>query len=71
MKNFANSTQSICKKKMIKRITGITVTKIINLYCEGIILHVHKDKTDEMNLQSVARDFCFREYRQNIFGQFK
>jgi len=36
-----------------------------------MILHVHKDKTDEMNLQSVARDFCFREYRQNIFGQFK
>jgi hypothetical protein len=34
------------------------VTKIINLYCEGMILHVHKDKTDEMNLQSVARDFC-------------
>jgi tRNA(Phe) wybutosine-synthesizing methylase Tyw3 len=37
------------------------VTKIINLYCEGMILHVHKDETDEMNLQSVARDFCFRE----------
>jgi hypothetical protein len=36
-----------------------------------MILHVHKEKTDEMNLQSVARDFCFREYRQNIFGQFK
>ena len=36
-----------------------------------MILHVHKDKTDEMNLQSVAREFCFREYRQNISGQFK
>ena len=36
-----------------------------------MILHVHKDKTDEMNFQSVARDFYFREYRQNIFGQFK
>jgi hypothetical protein len=47
------------------------VTKIINLYCEGMILHVHKDKIDELNLQSVARDFCFREYRLNIFGQFK
>ena len=36
-----------------------------------MILHVHKDETGEMNLQSVARDFCFREYRQSIFGQFK
>ena len=36
-----------------------------------MILHVHKDKTDEMNFQFVARDFYFREYRQNIFGQFK
>jgi hypothetical protein len=36
-----------------------------------MILHVHKDKTNEMNLQSVARNFCFREYRKNIFGQFK
>jgi hypothetical protein len=34
-------------------------------------LHVHKDKTGQMNLQSIARDFCFREYRQHIFGQFK
>jgi hypothetical protein len=50
-------------------IGDLAVTKIINLYCEGMILHVHKDKTDELNLQSVARDFCFREYRQNIFGQ--
>jgi hypothetical protein len=46
------------------------VTKIINLYCEGMILHVHKDKTDELNLQSVATDFCFREYRQNIIRTY-
>jgi hypothetical protein len=26
-----------------------------------MILHVHKDKTDEMNFQSVARDFYIRE----------
>jgi hypothetical protein len=32
-----------------------------------MILHVHKEKTDEINLQSVVRDFCFRENRQNIF----
>ena len=59
---------------MIKRITRkikLGCAKINNLYCEGMILHVHKDKTYEMNLQSVARDFCFREYRLNIFGQFK
>jgi len=32
-----------------------------------MILHVHKDKTDEMNLQSVARDFCFRKYIDKTF----
>ena len=33
------------------------MTKIINLYCEGMILHVHKDKTDEMNLQLLQETF--------------
>jgi hypothetical protein len=34
-----------------------------------MILHVHRDLTDTLNLEAVARDFVsLNEFRRNLFG---
>ncbi|CAG2184616.1 unnamed protein product [Mytilus edulis] len=36
-----------------------------------MVLHVHKTRTDNLDLKSIAEEFAFKEYRKNIFGKFQ
>ena len=35
-----------------------------------MVLHVHKDKTEKLNLVDVANSFVNTEHRNTIFGTF-
>lgn len=35
-----------------------------------MVLHVHKQKNDELNILDIANLFVNKEHRQSIFGQF-
>ena len=35
-----------------------------------MLLHVHKDKTDNIDLKEISNDFVCNENKLSVFGQF-
>ncbi|CAG2203109.1 unnamed protein product [Mytilus edulis] len=64
----ATSERSFSSLRRMKTYLRSTMTqsRLNNL----MVLNVHKEKTDHLNLVAVAREFVFKENRRNIFGQF-
>ena len=65
----ATSERSFSALKRIKSALRSTMsqTRINNL----MILHVHKDKTDELSANKIGNEFVSNsDHRQSIFGKF-
>ena len=60
----AISESSFSALKRVKTYLRTTMTHHL------MLLHVHKDKTDNIDLKEISNDFVCNENRLNVFGQF-
>ena len=64
----AISERSFSALKRVKTYLRTTLTQ--RRLNHLISLHVHKDKTDNIDLNEISNDFVCNENRLSVFGQF-
>ena len=68
--SVASGERTFSVQRRLKSYLRATMTE--KRYNNLLILHVHKHKTDELNLTDIAKEFVNRnERRINFFGKFK
>lgn len=65
----ATSERSFSALRRIKTYLRSTMTQ--SRLNSLMVMHVHKEMTDDMDLLKVCQDFAFTEHRHSIFGKFK
>ena len=64
----AISERSLSALKRVKTYLRTTMTQ--RRLNHLMLLHVHKDKTDNIDLKEISNDFVCNENRLSVFGQF-